>query len=591
MLGRTPISVKVARQLKELGLEAFISDAPPLPAAPSGKRKLSEWLQSWLRTQSSSESVWIHPSDSLWAERPELIAVCEELSLRLIGPSAKTVSVLADRLTWLNQAAASGVSTLVLTVEPMSAVSEIERHVRENTLRFPFVLRSVRAGGRFGCKLVRRVEDLAQDVPLWIEQHRLNLGEVLLFAERWVEGARRISVPFCRFADGRIHVFPETDVSLQSGFERAVSYCPVEAFDSDTLDIARHWSRTLSETLGYVGLGSFDFVLDGSRVFLVDCFSRLMGDFPAWESVAETQAVAWQLATLDVSWSQTPRFSECKTAAVSLSIQAEHPVLHLPQPGQVVQVGERHTWSSGGSSVELILAVEPGSQAKGIIGILLGRAPDIRRATTMLRGVLEETWIAGTLQTNERFLHEVLNHPWVREGVFHNDFLEEEFIPELRPSVSLVRLFAAIASEAAQASGDWIVGDQRCSGTDLPRVLWVSPGLISLPDGRRVRALAVRLMNERWVVRIGLWSLQVRMKPDPSHKNSLMKALVPGEIYSILFREGVEIPSHAHALVIESAGVLVAHALPRNACVERWKVKAGDTVAAGDELAEIAPIG
>ena len=32
---------------------------------------------------------------------------------------------------------------------------------------------------------------------------------------------------------------------------------------------------------------------------------------------------------------------------------------------------------------------------------------------------LQHIWISGELQTNERFLFELLSHPWFKEGVFH----------------------------------------------------------------------------------------------------------------------------------------------------------------------------
>jgi pyruvate carboxylase len=610
VIGRTPVSVRIARQLSEQGLRVHLTDSPPRPAATEGRPALKQWLEQVLATLSIRDSgreagdLWLHPSDSLWAERAELVLVAEELGLRAIGPSLKTLALWGDRLTWFTRAQELGVKTLILEGEPSNSISELERRLRSRSLRFPLVLRSVRAGGRFGCKLVRSFEELEQEVPLWMEQHRLNLGEVLLFPERWLEGARRVSVPFCRFSDGRFHLFPETDISLASGFERLISFCPAENLDRSVLSRIRSWAKVLAEDSAYVGVGSFDFAIDHDRAFLIECTPRLSADFMAWEAAAQTRAIDWQLAALDSGWSDAPAsvpLQDSSPCVLALQIKAENPILHLPQSGRVQEVSERWFWgvsgqAAGGPRAELIASVRAGERASGTIATLLVQAQDFKPATTLARGVLEETWIAGELQTNERFLHEVLSHPWVREGVFHGDFLEEEFIPALRPGVPLARLMASVAQELypLNEGEEWVVGDRRCPIAGLEPVPWVGApgsGQLQLPDGRKARVLASACERDpgRWVIRIGLWSLIVR--PFRAGGPARVRAVAPGVVHSILFREGVDIPVRAHALVLESDGVLVAHALPRAARVERWRVKAGERVQAGDELAEVAPIG
>ncbi len=600
--------------MEDLGLQTAVLDSVPAPALPAGKGALKRWLDSRISRlvlRDPQSPIWIHPSDSLWADRPELVTLAEELGIRVVAPPLKTLSLLGDRLTWLNHAAeALEIPTLVLPGEPSSSVAEFQRRIEERSLKFPFVLRSVRASGRLGCRVIRHADELGQNVPLWIEQHRLNIGEVLLFTEKWLEGTRRVSIPFCRFTGGHMTIFTESDISLQCSFERSITFCPAESLDAGALATMREWTRKLAEASAFVGVGAFEFVVDGARAYLVDRVPGLTSDIGAWETVDHVRAADWQLAALETSWAPSPMEAKTGTpqVAISMNIVAEHPIIHLPQPGLVLETSDRWIWRGGGTSAEFTLAAEQGQPASGLIGTLVASAPETRRAATLLRGILEETWIAGQVQTNERFLHEIMNHPWVREGIFHCDFVDEEFLPAIRPPAPLARVFAAIAETLDQPEPElrgsgtgWVVGDQKCPSAGLEPIAWVTPpsikeahglkslsGMLTLPDGRRVRVLAYPMARGRWIIRVGLWSLQVRrLRPGASR----MRSLVPGTIHSILYREGVAIPAHSHALIVESGGTLVAHAFPREAKVDRWRVRAGDAVQAGDELAEVAPIG
>ena len=108
------------------------------------------------------------------------------------------------------------------------------------------------------------------------------------------------------------------------------------------------------------------------------------------------------------------------------------------------EVGEKRVWHFDnprlGVAAELDLYVHPGSHLcpsdNGIVGILWIGAENRRQAIQVARGVLDELWIAGTLQTNERFLAELLSHPWIKEDIFHAGFVDEEFLPRfgLRPN-------------------------------------------------------------------------------------------------------------------------------------------------------------
>ncbi len=601
-------------------------------ADPRGLAKLREILTAFAGSGDPDESKWVHPGISVWAERPELPTVASELGLTAICPGARLLTTFGNKLNLLNEAETLGIPNLILSPDPIQSIREIERLIQrfaekfpekaESGQPFPFVLKSVKGESNLRLQVVHQREDVQKNLPLWIEQLRRNSGEVLLFAERYVEGARHVVVPFARFANGRFKTFPMVDASLQSRFRKILAVCPALAGDEDEAlrDKLHGWARALAEHTHFVGVGVLEFFVDGDRAYLVEGSTRLNTEFHLWESVAGTEVVSWQMAALGLEpsdGSEPPCVSNPQWAfGLALRFYAEDSVLQLPQPGVIHELSERREWSFPTAVAKLSLPeLKEGELVRispleyGMIGSLWVGAKNRPQALAVAKGVLDEMWIAGSLQTNERFLSELLSHPWVREGIFHASFVDEEFIPTSRPPAEILRDLVSVCVSHPENALDltaepgavkWGVGNQAVA-PDPNGLKWVGkpkffsvgdlPGVsgnIELEDGRKTRVAAYPLVPNRWQVRVGLWASVVRrvekvvgQKPRPR-----ILALVPGKVHSILYRVNATAPAHQPILIVESLRMLIPHALPSDVRITRWKVSAEEEISLGQELAE-----
>jgi biotin carboxylase len=603
-------------------------------SSPDDLRKiLREWIQEKL-DQDPTTSLWLHPGVSPWAERPELPTLGQELGIQIIAPPSRVLSLYGNRLTLLGEAEKLSIPNLSLSPNPFHSVREIEKLVKTQKLKMPFVLKAVRGGSGYGIRVIHNAEDLGRSLGLWLEQLQRNVGEVILLAERYLEGARRLVQPFARFSDGQTQIFPAMDVSLTCRFRKLIEFCPaLETSDAGQLKKIKDWTEALIGRTNYVGVGSLEFLVDGSRVHLIEGVPRLNTSYYLWEKVAGTSAVGWQLATLQGDKNLAPPLSPESQwkSALSLRFYAEDPLLQLPQPGKLVEISETRDWNFPGGIAKFTPSLSAGQELMGAqdteeqtqnplqtrFGGLLGHlwvgAEDRKRAITVARGVLDQVWMAGSLQTNERFLQELLSHPWIQEGMFHASFVDEEFIPTLRPTAEQLLLFVRLAEmtlKGATQTSKWIVGDQwlkpLAPQTELE---WKEgPHFSEVGDRRAVsgtfgatgkvyRALCYPVgssnsAGEKWLVRLGNWVFAVRRvlpktqitgnKPLPK-----LNALISGRVHSILFREGTWVQAHDPVLIIESLGSLIPHALPVDVKITKWITTPQSQVVSGQALAEI----
>src|SRR6185437_1993023 len=194
----------------------------------------------------------------------------------------------------------------------------------------------------------------------------------------------------------------------------------------------------------------------------------------------------------------------------------------------------------------------------------------------------------------------LMSHPWVGEGVFHASFVDEEFIPSIRPNPIVLKaagqMGQLLSGSSASSSAKWAVGDQWVKSTEGGYVWKIEPsyfsvgekkglsGVIQIEGGQSLRAFCYPLAEDRWQARVGNWFFTVRRVPPKTSQSASpiqkLSSLLTGRVHSVLFREGTWVPAHEPALIVESMGMLVPHALPVDVRIVRWLASAEDEVRA-----------
>lgn len=642
VFGENAIAQRIGKQLADQGFipvyESALSKKLPVVASSGSLTGLREFLLECANL--CQGNGWVHPGVTAWAERPELSSIAEGLGLTVFCPSSRVLAYFGNRYSFLIDTETSlGIPNLILSLDLMHTVREIEWFVRETNQKYPFILRSAKGGGSLGF-VVRNANSLTDLLPFWLDQVRKYQGEVILYAQTYLESARQITVPFTRFMDGSMQIFPMVDSSLQTRFKKVIDFCPSVQLAPEVAKRLQEWTKSLAYKCGYIGLGSVEFLVDGTRAYLTGGNARLNTAFPLWEQVAGTQAVAWQISALTAnrefsSQKRKPDIlpRENWTHGMALRIYAEDSSLQLPQAGEIFEMSEGRLWIFPGGRVEADMNYSAGSvvsvDSSGLLGVLWVSSDQRARLFPIAQSVLQEIWISGSLQTNEKFLSELLSHPWVREEIFHTAFIDEEFLPNLSIPNELLPLCTAVLvshpqlnsslnlGDAPKSQISWVVDgslipsspEMQTPAWEIEASHWVRKdadcvgeecrlgggGQIHLESGAVLRTAAFPFplsTSSRWLVRIGQWFVTVRsvFNRKPKRKRSVLLALVTGRVHAILYREGVLIPPHQPVLIVEVFGEFIPHAFPVAVQIKDWKIAAEDLVIAGQELAELGRV-
>ncbi|MBL7715253.1 MAG: ATP-grasp domain-containing protein [Bdellovibrionales bacterium] len=581
VMGRTTgqsFSDRIAAELNRAGFGAEV-----LPTTEPNEPGAIEALRKNLQELKLKGFDGVHPGNSRWGVHPEWIVACQEAGFQTWSPSVRTLTLFQHSLTLLHRAERVGVANLALSFDLIHGRRELDRILAR--VKLPIVLKSSRPREGLSFLVLSDPKDLDREFPLWLERLRIRLGEAIAFVERYVEGARMIRMIFVRDRNGRCWVMPPMDRTLQSRGFPLVEVFPAPNVDPKVEKRMVEWTMELADKAHFVGLGTFEFMLDSHKVYLISGHPGLQEDgFFLGSEILDLQAQAL--------WSELPdstEFQKWKKKRLDpqamAHVLAEDSVLQLPRPGKITHfllskiTDETQTLSEyrSGQSVP--------SHSSPAVGTIWCRGETHEQALLRLQAELAASEISGSLQTNLNFLNQLVAHPWVREGMVHAGFLDEEFIPQTLPDAQEQNAFYWIGRKLFKDPTVKIrLGHRTLQEPAQAMEVRMDSAQEGFVLGAKFRASPIQ--PDLWQVQWKSWSLTLRaVSPRRAQDPLQMRSTTQGIVKSIFFQEGAALPAHEQGCLIEVQGTLIGQAVARTVRLKKWLVSTGDFVEFGQPLA------
>jgi acetyl-CoA carboxylase biotin carboxylase subunit len=176
--------------------------------------------------------------------------------------------------------------------------------------------------------------------------------------------------------------------------------------------------------LGYLGLGTIEFLYEDGQFYFIEFNTRLQVEHPVTEMVTGLDLVREQIriaqgAHLGIRQEDV----HFDGHAIECRINAEHPQTFVPSPGRVTQFH-----APGGPGVRMDSAVFAGYTIPpyydSMIGKLIVHAEDRPTAIRRMRRALRELVVEGVQTTIPLHLN-ILDDPAFQAGDYHIHWLEE----------------------------------------------------------------------------------------------------------------------------------------------------------------------
>ena len=385
----------------------------------------------------------VHPGYGFLAEDAGFARQVIGAGLTWVGPPARAMELMADKLAAKELMAQAGVPVLSGVLPGEGA-----------EIQFPVMVKAAAGGGGRGMRIVRSGERLAAEVESASREAEAAFGDGRVFLERLVEEPRHIEVQIMADTHGNNVALFERECSIQRRHQKIVEEAPSPFVDGDLRRRLSDAAVAAAEAVDYVGAGTVEFLVaaDGEFWFL-EMNTRLQVEHPVTEEITGLDLVRLQIeAARGEHLSERLEGVSVRGHAIEVRIYAED-----PRAGFLPTAGRMHRFGLDAPGIRVESGVESGDEIgvhyDPMLAKVVAWAPGRDEAAARLARALRRASIHGPV-TNRDLLVRILEHPDFRAGRTDTGFLDRHSPAELGrplPTDSEERLSAVAAALSAQA--------------------------------------------------------------------------------------------------------------------------------------------
>jgi acetyl-CoA carboxylase biotin carboxylase subunit len=432
---RGEIALRVQRACRELGIatvavhstadaEAMhvrLADESVCIGPPAAKDSYLN-IPAILSAASITGADAIHPGYGFLSENASFADMVDAHGLTFIGPSAKHIAMMGDKIAAKAAMAEVGVP-LVPGSDGAMPDFETARHVADR-IGYPVLIKAAAGGGGRGMKVARSKDELEEAYRLARTESRAAFGNDAVYMEKYLDRPRHIELQIMADNHGDVVHFGERDCSLQRRHQKLLEEAGSPAITPAQRDALGETATAALRRLGYRNAGTLEFLYQDGQFAFIEMNTRLQVEHPVTEMLCDVDLVREQIrlaAGAELGYGQKDvTFSG---HAIECRITAEDPYTFAPTPGRVTVFH-----APGGLGVRIDSALYAGyfvpPYYDSLVAKLIVHAPTRADAINRMRRALDEFAVVG-IQTTIPLHREIVDDPSFQAGDYTIHWLEK----------------------------------------------------------------------------------------------------------------------------------------------------------------------
>ena len=432
---RGEIAVRVIRALRELGIEAVavystadrdaahvrLADRAVCIGPPSPAESYLN-IASIVAAANTTGCDAVHPGYGFLSERPAFVEACVDNDLVFVGPDAKVMAQMGDKVEAKAAMRAAGVP-LVPGTEQATTLDQATKLAPE--LGFPVLLKAAAGGGGRGMRLVTSAGELEDAYATASGEAEAAFGDGSIYLEKAVVPARHVEIQVLADGKGGVLTLGERECSIQRRHQKLIEESPSAALTPERREEMETAAERACRATGYTNAGTLEFLLgpDGSFYF-IELNARLQVEHPVSELVTGIDIVHEQLRVAAGESLRLTGRAPRQGHAIEVRINAEDPANGFaPSPGRIERLR-----IPGGPGVRMDTHVEAGASIPpnydSLIAKLCVWGEDRPAAIARALRALGELELEG-ISTTRDFAMQVLRTEAFVTGDYNTSFIDE----------------------------------------------------------------------------------------------------------------------------------------------------------------------
>ena len=376
----------------------------------------------------------IHPGYGFLSENPGFAEAVEHAGLTFIGPGAKAIAAMGDKIESKKIAQEAGVNTVPGFLGTVPSADEAVTIARD--IGYPVMIKAAAGGGGKGMRIAGSDDEVRAGFERAVSEAKSSFGDDRVFIEKFIEGPRHIEIQVLADSQGTVLHLGERECSIQRRHQKVIEEAPSPFLDSDTRAAMCEQAVALARAVGYRSAGTVEFIVDSRRkFFFLEMNARLQVEHPVTEMITGLDLVE-QMIRIAAGEPLSLKQEDVTINgwAIESRLYAEDPVRgFLPSPGRIVHYHEPprsdHVRVDSGVAEgdEISLFYDP------LIAKLITHGKSRGEAIQRHGEALDAYYIRG-MGHNLNFLAQVMTNERFRAGEIDTDFIDTEWPDGVAPS-------------------------------------------------------------------------------------------------------------------------------------------------------------
>ena len=349
---RGEIAVRVMRACREMGIKTvavhseaddralFVKMADEAvnigpPSASMSYLDKDKILAAAKKTRADA----IHPGYGFLSENAEFVRMCDKAGVTFVGPPAKAMEKMGDKVSARNTVSKAGVP-IVPGTPPITDPKEGEAFVKKVGL--PVLVKAAAGGGGIGMKVVEKAEDLLPAIETCQSTAKQAFGDDTIFIEKYVAEPRHIEIQVIADKHGNYRHLGERECSIQRRHQKVLEESPSPVITPELRERMGSAAVEAARACGYFNAGTIEFIFSRGDFYFLEMNTRLQVEHPVTEMVTGIDLVRTQIR---VAQGEELGFAQEDVKqngwSIEFRVNAEDPAQNfMPAPGRISRYHE-----------------------------------------------------------------------------------------------------------------------------------------------------------------------------------------------------------------------------------------------------------
>ncbi|PNK60915.1 acetyl-CoA carboxylase biotin carboxylase subunit [Psychrobacter sp. FDAARGOS_221] len=345
---RGEIALRIVRACKKMGIDSVVvysemdkdsmavrlaDESVCIGPAPANKSYLNQDAILSAALMTGAEAI--HPGYGFLAENAQFAERIEQAGLTFIGPTAKNIRQMGDKVEAKRQMILAGVPCVPGSEGALphdnDAIIKLAAEVG-----YPVIIKAASGGGGRGMRVVHKESELINAIAVTRSEADANFGSSVVYMERYLEKPRHVEVQVLADKHGHAIHLGERDCSMQRRHQKIIEEAPAPGITEEQRRQIGEACVKACQTMNYVGAGTFEFLFENGEFFFIEMNTRIQVEHTISELITGIDIIQAQI--LVSSGQPLPYKQEDITFsghAFECRINAENPYTFMPTPGRI----------------------------------------------------------------------------------------------------------------------------------------------------------------------------------------------------------------------------------------------------------------